>query len=73
MRWPNSSELEPVCEALGERATLKLFEDADHSFHVPARTGRKDAEVLRRGAGYIRPMDRTGASPHSALDTRAEI
>jgi predicted alpha/beta-hydrolase family hydrolase len=40
------SELEPVCTALGARATLKLFADADHSFHVPARTGRKDAEVL---------------------------
>jgi uncharacterized protein len=38
-------QLEPVCKALGLRATLKLFEDADHSFHVPARTGRKDAEV----------------------------
>ncbi len=38
-------ELEPVCKALGSRATLKLFADADHSFHVPARTGRKDAEV----------------------------
>jgi len=38
-------ELEPVCAALGSRATLKLFADADHSFHVPARTGRKDAEV----------------------------
>jgi uncharacterized protein len=38
-------QLEPVCEALGRRATLKLFVDADHSFHVPARTGRKDAEV----------------------------
>jgi hypothetical protein len=25
---------------------LTLFEDADHSFHVPARTGRKDAEVM---------------------------
>jgi hypothetical protein len=24
---------------------LHLFEDADHSFHVPARTGRKDADV----------------------------
>ena len=34
-------ELEPVCTALGERATLKLFADADHSFHVPARTGRR--------------------------------
>jgi uncharacterized protein len=38
-------ELEPVCEALGDRATLKLFQDADHSFHVPARSGRKDAQV----------------------------
>lgn len=39
-------ELEPVCAALGAGATLKLFADADHSFHVPARTGRKHAEVL---------------------------
>ena len=31
---------------LGSRATLKLFQDADHSFHVPARTGRKDTEVM---------------------------
>ncbi|MFI5013920.1 MAG: alpha/beta family hydrolase [Hyphomicrobiales bacterium] len=38
-------QLEPVCEALGSRAELKLFQDADHSFHVPARTGRKDAQV----------------------------
>jgi len=39
-------ELRPVCKTLGRRATLKLFEHADHSFHVPARSGRKDAEVL---------------------------
>ena len=39
-------ELEPVCKALGPRATLTLFADADHSFHVPARTGRKDADVM---------------------------
>jgi len=39
-------ELKPACEALGSRATLKLFADADHSFHVPVRSGRKDAEVL---------------------------
>jgi hypothetical protein len=37
--------LEPLCKQLGDRATLKLFQDADHSFHVPARTGRKDADV----------------------------
>jgi len=39
-------QLEPLCEALGERATLRLFADADHSFHVPARSGRNDAQVL---------------------------
>ena len=38
--------LRPVVERLGNRATLETFEDADHSFHVPARTGRKDAEVM---------------------------
>jgi predicted alpha/beta-hydrolase family hydrolase len=38
-------QLEPLCAALGARAVLKLFADADHSFHVPARTGRKDPEV----------------------------
>ena len=38
-------ELEPVCKALGRRVTLRLFEEADHSFHVPARTGRKDSQV----------------------------
>ena len=39
-------QLRPVCKKLGKRATLKLFEGADHSFHVPARSGRKDADVL---------------------------
>ena len=38
-------QLKPLCKALEKRATLKLFEDADHSFHVPARTGRKDPQV----------------------------
>jgi hypothetical protein len=38
--------LQPLLKQLGTRATLKPFQDADHSFHVPARTGRKDPEVL---------------------------
>jgi uncharacterized protein len=38
--------LEGVVEGLGSRATLQWVQDADHSFHVPARTGRKDDEVL---------------------------
>jgi uncharacterized protein len=37
--------LQPLTERLGARATLKLLQDADHSFHAPARTGRKDSEV----------------------------
>ena len=42
---------------LGTLATLKLFDDADHSFHVPARTGRNDAdvrgEVMDALAGWV--------------------
>jgi predicted alpha/beta-hydrolase family hydrolase len=37
--------LQDVVKRLGKRATLKLLEHADHSFHVLARTGRKDPEV----------------------------
>jgi predicted alpha/beta-hydrolase family hydrolase len=35
-----------LAKALGKRATLIAIEDGDHSFHVPARTGRKDADVM---------------------------
>jgi len=45
--------LQPVVDRLGARATLKWFDDADHSFHVPARSGRKDADVLAEIAGDI--------------------
>ena len=41
----NLDLLQPLIDGLGARASLKLLHDADHSFHVPARTGRKDAEV----------------------------
>jgi predicted alpha/beta-hydrolase family hydrolase len=37
--------LQPLVARLGKRATLTSFDEADHSFHVPARTGRKDPEV----------------------------
>ena len=43
--FANLPLLEALCKKLGTRATLKLFQEANHSFHVPARTGRKDAEV----------------------------
>jgi predicted alpha/beta-hydrolase family hydrolase len=38
--------LQPTVSKLGDRATLKLLDGADHSFHVPAKSGRKDADVL---------------------------
>lgn len=38
--------MQALAKRLGFHATLAFFDDADHSFHVPARTGRKDAEVL---------------------------
>ena len=37
--------LKPLLERLGARATSAIFPDADHSFHVPVRSGRTDAEV----------------------------
>ena len=39
--------LRPVIDRLGERASLHVFEEADHSFHVPVRSGRRDADVRR--------------------------
>jgi predicted alpha/beta-hydrolase family hydrolase len=38
--------LKPVVEKLKLLATLHLVEAADHSFHVPARSGRNDREVM---------------------------
>jgi predicted alpha/beta-hydrolase family hydrolase len=45
--------LQPLVKGLADRATLYLFPDADHSFHVPARSGRKDGDVL------VELLDRT--------------
>jgi predicted alpha/beta-hydrolase family hydrolase len=38
--------LRPLCAGLGPRATLHVVEGGDHSFHVPKRSGRSDAEAL---------------------------
>ncbi len=34
-----------LVEQLGPRARLELVQDGDHSFHLPARAGRTDAEA----------------------------
>jgi predicted alpha/beta-hydrolase family hydrolase len=36
---------QPLIRRLGARATLKLFPEADHSFHVPKRSGQIDTEI----------------------------
>jgi predicted alpha/beta-hydrolase family hydrolase len=38
--------LEPLVKSLGPKSSLHLVEAADHSFHVPARSGRNDREVM---------------------------
>lgn len=37
--------LRPMVARQGERATLRLLDSADHSFHVAAKTGKRDADV----------------------------
>ena len=39
--------LEPMVGKLGASALLHLVDGADHSFHVQARSGRHDGEVMR--------------------------
>jgi predicted alpha/beta-hydrolase family hydrolase len=40
------SLLKPVVKGLGGLASLHVVRDADHSFHVLARSGRNDREVM---------------------------
>jgi len=42
-----------VCERLGARATLRLVDEADHSFKVPKRAGRTPEQVLAGLADQI--------------------
>lgn len=57
--------LQPLVQRLGERATLALFDDADHAFHVRARSGRSDAQTLAAlldsTADWMRARIRDGA------------
>jgi uncharacterized protein len=38
--------LGPLLQKLGSKASLHIVVDADHSFHVPARSGRRDTDVM---------------------------
>ena len=51
--------LEALMVRLGTRASLSLIEDADHSFHVPARTGKDSqvrSELLRAVARWMESL-----------------
>jgi uncharacterized protein len=45
--------LRPVCGQLGSRASLRVFDGADHSFHVLKSSGTNDAEVMTELAQTI--------------------
>jgi uncharacterized protein len=45
--------LRPVVAGLGSLARLHLVNEADHSFHVPARSGRNDAAVMDELCGTL--------------------
>ena len=45
--------LRPVLERIGGRATLRVLEDADHSFHVRKKSGRTDEQMLDELADSI--------------------
>jgi predicted alpha/beta-hydrolase family hydrolase len=45
--------LQGVVQDLGDRATLHLEDDADHAFHVRARSGRSDAQVVQALAAAL--------------------
>jgi len=52
--------MEGVLTRLGTRARIAWVVDADHSFHVPARSGRSDADVraqlLREFASWLETL-----------------
>ncbi|HLS82779.1 MAG TPA: alpha/beta family hydrolase [Steroidobacter sp.] len=45
--------LEPLVARLGKRARLHVLQEADHSFHAPARSGRKDAEIRAEAVSVL--------------------
>jgi len=59
--------LRPICEELGERATLHVIEGADHSFHVLKKSGKTEEGVRRELA------ETAAAWAGKGWPTRAEV
>jgi predicted alpha/beta-hydrolase family hydrolase len=45
--------LEPIVKRLGTSASLHPVQEADHSFHVPARSGSNDREAMGEVVGTL--------------------
>jgi len=45
--------LQQVVKGLGDRATLHLIEEGDHSFNVPKRTGKTESDVMNELAATV--------------------
>ena len=65
--------VEDLVRRLGSRATLTLIDDADHSFHVRAKSGRNDAQVLAQmldtTAAWMDTVIAAGPTPDSRSST----
>jgi len=57
--------LQEVVQGLGDRATLHLIEEGDHSFKVPKRTGKTEADVMNELAEAIQQWAARVVSPAS--------
>ncbi len=40
------SLLKPICKKLGKRVSLFVIDEADHSFHVPKKSGKSEEEIM---------------------------
>lgn len=52
--------LREVVARLGDRATLYLIEEGDHSFKVPKRTGKTEADVMNELADTVQQWANNG-------------
>jgi len=60
--------LRPICLKLGERATLRIIEGADHSFHMPKSSASNDEQVLEELARILADWV-ISFMPHEGLST----
>lgn len=60
----NPTRFRAVVDALGPRAAVHMIEGGDHSFRVPQRLGRTDAdivaEIVEASASWLRSIERRG-------------